>query len=518
MGRQPTSGKLHILSTKYSEAEIADQVVLLLGYCHTCRKRRIKCDGQIPGCNRCTKSGRKCDGYELPLRIENYGVASQPNGAHNFIKISAATSFPLIPGRSLVSLRDRAAVNFLSYWGMNFLGPLIYENANVELGKLAQECCYALSMGLLANTTNDPDMRLKAWTSYGKQLREVSKLLNSQDPVEIAPLIGPVLILCGYQAVFNPIIILLISFILKTFVEKDRENLHHGEGLASILQHCGPAAFQTSTNLSLFEYGRVLLVGRGLMTHKRTFLEQDCWSKIPWQIQEKPSLQYLIDILTQIPGLLEDIDADLHQSEQGSGILHAHIENLKERLEQWRLEWVIQHPHAMVDVQYCNPTYKIDDPLFRYFGNSKLQYQAIELAMEIITYNAVLLWLIKLCNIFNRFGSPDNYLHSPQDLQSICYEMDLQQRLDDNCPLLLSPYQVRFFCQPAMGIIRSAAFVFEQISWSGGRTEVMLAPIGIAYKALPQFSALATWLEMELIDCEPYEGLTEFVLWNGPVF
>lgn len=35
--------------------------------CWTCRRRRLKCDGGLPHCQKCLRSGEKCLGYTKPL-------------------------------------------------------------------------------------------------------------------------------------------------------------------------------------------------------------------------------------------------------------------------------------------------------------------------------------------------------------------------------------------------------------------------------------------------------------------
>ncbi|KAG7143083.1 hypothetical protein HYQ46_007531 [Verticillium longisporum] len=35
--------------------------------CHTCRARKLACDGKTPACTQCTKSGRECAGYQHDL-------------------------------------------------------------------------------------------------------------------------------------------------------------------------------------------------------------------------------------------------------------------------------------------------------------------------------------------------------------------------------------------------------------------------------------------------------------------
>lgn len=44
--------------------------------CHTCRRKRLKCDGAVPACQKCARAGRECLGYGK-LIIWNRGVASR---------------------------------------------------------------------------------------------------------------------------------------------------------------------------------------------------------------------------------------------------------------------------------------------------------------------------------------------------------------------------------------------------------------------------------------------------------
>ncbi|KAH8655905.1 hypothetical protein BX600DRAFT_500930 [Xylariales sp. PMI_506] len=491
------------------------------GYCHTCRKRRVKCDRKTPACTRCTKLGVKCDGYEIPLRIESYGVMSQPNGVSHLTKISKATSFPMIAKWRLETLRDRTAVDFLlqSSWGMIFLGPVMHRCASGEFGEMAKQCCLAISLGLLANTSEDADMRLKAWALYGKQLREVSRLLSRQEPVDIAPLIGPVMILGGYTVWVNSYLNSTISISHRLCAQLiivfayDRF-LSQGMGRMCTIKR-GWRVFWSIADQKHIRPPLTFLSSNAAEHFWRTFLQQDCWINAPWRTQQKDRSQHLVDILAHLPGLLEDTDVARHLNEQDSEGLRAQVDGLRETLDLWRLDWEVHHANAVVEIQSSQPGYDIDYPLFKHFGGSKLRYKNIKLAVEMILYNAVLLWLMKLHDIVQN-ASPENCFLSLQDLEVICRETEIQQDNDCNSSPLLLPHQVHFFCQPALEIIRSVAFVFEQIGLSGCKVETTLAPIGIAYRALREFSPLATWLEMELAESEPIEGLTQLVLWVEP--
>lgn len=64
--------------------------------CHTCRKRRVKCDTKRPVCTQCEKSKYECLGYDRILRIESHGVGlgTQP-GLQTLVKIGQSNSYPV---------------------------------------------------------------------------------------------------------------------------------------------------------------------------------------------------------------------------------------------------------------------------------------------------------------------------------------------------------------------------------------------------------------------------------------
>jgi hypothetical protein len=44
--------------------------------CHTCRRKRLRCDRSLPVCNKCNQTGQECLGYQ-GLFLWNKGVASR---------------------------------------------------------------------------------------------------------------------------------------------------------------------------------------------------------------------------------------------------------------------------------------------------------------------------------------------------------------------------------------------------------------------------------------------------------
>ncbi|KAH7158330.1 fungal-specific transcription factor domain-containing protein [Fusarium sp. MPI-SDFR-AT-0072] len=56
--------------------------------CSICKKRKVKCDEQLPGCKRCAKIGVECPGYHKPVKwsvkYEKYMANSSPTADNSF--------------------------------------------------------------------------------------------------------------------------------------------------------------------------------------------------------------------------------------------------------------------------------------------------------------------------------------------------------------------------------------------------------------------------------------------------
>lgn len=110
----------------------------------------------------------------------------------------------------------------------------------------------------------------------------------------------------NYAALLVPMIILMIQ----ASVSMSNETNSHVQGTAALLQACGPQAFTTSQLRSAFFSCRSTLVTIGTRARRRTFLAEDAWRSIPWAGQPFPksSQDQLVDVLSTVPGFLQDLE------------------------------------------------------------------------------------------------------------------------------------------------------------------------------------------------------------------
>lgn len=281
---------------------------------------------------------------------------------------------------------------------------------------------------------------------------------------------------------------------------------------------CGPEQFKEQPYLAAFEAARDILISKALMERKRSFLEQEQWKTVPWERdpqKRSPSCR-LLDILSVVPGLLEDEDSlDNHPDPQPlRAALLAQTQDLLQELFKWRWEWEARNPDAAHAVEAANGAdglAAIPEGL-----ETVLRYKKFVQANEICLYNAVLLWLLRflgdLCPI-EPIPGPD----SPESDSTYCstseeYAELAQKILYDTAPTpLLLPGQARTLKQPALEICRSFEYLLENFAQTEDTALAWLMPLSLAYYVLKDDKAYVQWIKVKLDAFQgkpPFRGVT----------
>jgi hypothetical protein len=149
--------------------------------CWTCRKRRKKCTGERPACQRCKDHGRACEGYEIRLRW-GAGIASRGRLTGAKTPIEKSTQ-PLqrqsLPASSQQTPADAAAVT-TSAKGLvdRLLSP---EDQNTHSGEtraspqLSDGRSQTGNSGICCETLDEPS------SDEGHKLFRQCKLLHHND-------------------------------------------------------------------------------------------------------------------------------------------------------------------------------------------------------------------------------------------------------------------------------------------------------------------------------------------------
>ncbi|KAL7940540.1 hypothetical protein V8C42DRAFT_224773 [Trichoderma barbatum] len=339
--------------------------------------------GQIQrnsGVSEVYQAGYRCKGYDLPLRMQNMRIVVEGPGRHRLARISQST---LDPSRqlSLVAFKDHMCFTYFfenCSWA-HCWRPMISLTKLDALVPLDHDCSLALAYGFFGVRNHEKKLETDGRILYGKSLRAVKTILESDDGQVMGRTTNAVLLLG------------LIAIALD-----NNAHMKHHDGVIHILKRCGPQLFQQEPLLTAFRRSRGVLVCQSFALLKRSFLEEPEWKTIPFQVCGKDSSDELLDIMCEIPGQAEDffsyppnIASDTHHSPVFQ------ITRLSNQLHIWRRKWDEANPRLAtrssgIDGFRTSTTGPNNNVV------ETLAFYNLKQATEIFAYNAALLYLSQL--------------------------------------------------------------------------------------------------------------------------
>ncbi|CDM26300.1 transcriptional regulator family: Fungal Specific TF [Penicillium roqueforti] len=132
--------------------------------------------------------------------------------------------------------------------------------------------------------------------------------------------------------------------------------LAHVRGAVRLFEHRGPENHMYGVEHLLFTELRPYWIGGALAARQPSFLAREEWKTIPWSAgtSQKDILHHLLDLATEVPGLLAVSDA--FKEAQITSVMGAQemaikqstlwngIRELTARFYQWHQEWVVAYP------------------------------------------------------------------------------------------------------------------------------------------------------------------------------
>ncbi|KAH8656685.1 hypothetical protein BGZ60DRAFT_532268 [Tricladium varicosporioides] len=441
--------------------------------CHTCIKRRVKCDETKPICKRCTKAGYTCAGYNRPLRFLNSfqdGFSARTNDENITTRIKDISITPSPPPElGLVAFKDNICFSYLmdNFVWRTYGSPWFELAALGKMDRLSLDSCQALSQINFGSHYHQGDMQVQGAIQYGSVLRSlIPRLARSKEP--------------GMEALVVPIMILLMY----ASSQGDRAGSgSHVAGLTQLLCSCGPEAFYSGTMRSAFESCRATLITVGLITKRRTFLEEPRWRTASWPSNTSPTDEQsrLTDLLALVPGLLDDkllLDngsKDLHPSEFISRLTSVLI-----GLFRWRWEW--DEENLDVSSSEEGRTHRCRPSLQRLHFSSSTQ------ASDIMLYNSVLMWIIGLLNAVSPHSAQKKIM-----IVAISTKSNTLSLCDDASPLLFPGQKVQLR-DLAIEICQAFEWQIHNIKNHRSSSRFFLMPVGMAWSVLEKDEEYRTWI------------------------
>ncbi|KAI9819123.1 MAG: hypothetical protein M1827_007279 [Pycnora praestabilis] len=334
------------------------------------------CDLQRPECGQCIKFNRDCTGYRREITFLNTTHESHLTGESSSNSLGQVegindnTTGEIIPSSSklevgLVKQRPReppvpklpAFVNGKNAFRTQFFGAFmegylpegIRGNRNplswVEIipdilnpGEALSDALSALSVARIGRLEDDSNLARAAMSLYGKALWELQRALWDETLMYRDETLAASMVLGMYEVLFGQNVTAWLS---------------HGGGTARLIQLRGPQLHQTPLAHQLFLGYRFTGVVQGVHKSEATFLEKQEWMTIPWEGTSKPAEQGLLDLMCQLPGILEKAG--------NIGSLPNSPETIADSLRLvsrcWELNTSIEHWQKDMKVLYPTPHY-----------------------------------------------------------------------------------------------------------------------------------------------------------------
>ncbi|WYZ36863.1 hypothetical protein EsH8_II_000369 [Colletotrichum jinshuiense] len=439
------------------------------GYCHTCRRRRVKCDKGLPACQRCLKSGHKCLGYETPLRMQNFAAVAEPNGSHQLARVwnssattPAALSIP--PELPLIAFRDRMAFSHLlaNYRWAPFWKPLLRMSlegsSQSDVIKVDYTGSLATALGFMGSSVKEPNMLADGYELNGQVIKSLQSALLAKSKQELARWAFTIIILSLYQ-----------------YAVENQANIPHYYGMSRIIESCGPECFQQEPMLTYLRQMRALHACNSFNHKERTFFEEKRWKSLPWRFQTKTSHDLLMDIFVDIPGLTTSVGSfsgPLYEEEKS--LAHAKILELFSKLYNWRRQWQNANQNAATEIFSPQDADNISTPWIRDMISRSLSLKTSEQAAELIIYNAALIQLMNLQALL------DTGVRDPQPFPGTISPSILKPAAD---PLYM-PHEIKHRWQPSIEALRLMRCSTKLLSANEGSVMLAASPIGIIYNSL----------------------------------
>ncbi|OJD13437.1 hypothetical protein AJ78_06110 [Emergomyces pasteurianus Ep9510] len=312
--------------------------------CGTCRiRKKGGCDEKRPACGQCLKLGLKCDGYERELRFINF--SSEPRKATRQDQESAQVALPGSLARSAYAEKylgifwstylpaekhfPAQMMLYVSGGWTNSLPQLYLNSPDI------QKIMLAICLSTAGRTGNNKWEKEEGLRYYMESLSEMSAALANRTR-------GNIITLCVMSRLY--------SLYEVFFGQDDQDRIaqarnwrNHINGELAIMTSQPPETYTSGYLHQFFVDGRLHLTTSAVQARKKIILSNPEWKTVPWSEIPKTPKDFLLDILVEIPTLLENLDImracpdpEIQKLQQYE-LLHACWE-LESEVTRWRFE------------------------------------------------------------------------------------------------------------------------------------------------------------------------------------
>ncbi|EXJ69487.1 uncharacterized protein A1O5_07523 [Cladophialophora psammophila CBS 110553] len=297
--------------------------------CRTCRMRKKGCDQQQPSCGPCKRSKLVCGGYQRARVFVN----SRPE--HDQVALTSPTALLLLE-RSLG--RTALEIKYLDFYWTTLLpngqpftpraarySTTSWTGVVQDLGQrqgLVHLALLTNALGLLGQVSGQQSTIMQGWRLYGRSLQALAKSIPAKSQEAGDGLLAASGLLAAYE--------LIQTGEGQRLWLPGPTWLRQASGERAIILTRPPESYVEGNAHLLFVDSRLHLVYADIHRRKRSIFSSPPWKSIPWSLHPKGPRDKLLDILIEVPALLEDLEGLL-------GCLSGEVETkalLRQQLEE----------------------------------------------------------------------------------------------------------------------------------------------------------------------------------------
>ncbi|KAJ3530031.1 hypothetical protein NM208_g6111 [Fusarium decemcellulare] len=364
--------------------------------CHTCRRRKLACDGKRPACSQCLRSDRRCEGYpdvlfmpvisgprspkptpSRPARSSTWTHQSQApvtspddasaasinptgnktdtpssscelvSGSRQQRQTRGSYAYPVNPSLSdpLQSTMSLIIRNYVPHSEISGdvahvvpQSPRICGSWVTTLPMLTASATGPLSE-CLGSAMKALAMSIMSYRTGGRLVQSISlryghTLRLLQHDLQLSGTCYKI------ERVASVMCLALVEILSPT---SPLNWLVHMHGVSELIRLSPPRLFSTGIQHKLFIGIRPLMVLEALIFRKATFLAEEEWTRMPFQHHEPSPLQSLLSLTADMPAILARIDG-LENEPTSTGTVAANkrlieLTEMREKLEAWSLSF-----------------------------------------------------------------------------------------------------------------------------------------------------------------------------------
>ncbi|KAH7195332.1 hypothetical protein DER44DRAFT_791163 [Fusarium oxysporum] len=293
--------------------------------CVTCRRRKKGCDKKVPFCGQCLAMGIPCEGYERQQIWLNSEGSTQKSYTKSPSRSSSSSPSNSSPPAPVVILHDsltRTArtQKFTGLFWSDYLSGgsgfslkasgitsakwmALYEVLSDAEASL-QYVAMALSTATLGANNNDTQLMNKSQQAYGLAMQQMALSFVSPSRNKDG-ILAAIQLMRVHEQLFGT----GISAAQKNSpVSQIKGFRKHIDGETALILSREPEDSWSSMGRQLLADGRLTLINAYISRRKRSPYNKGWKQSQLWRLVTNSPLNQLINILVEVPALLEDLD------------------------------------------------------------------------------------------------------------------------------------------------------------------------------------------------------------------